>query len=740
MRKNILIIILFLLCLVFASCDKEREKGTKMIIQNESVLNINNEKIHITINKENGSISSLINNETSRDYIEGSNGGNFSLCCDFSTSDYYLSSTNSTSAKIFSSRDYKPLITVFEDDNKASINMKYDILDDKTNIQVDCNINFIKNQNEFEIGYYVKNNNEKDSVIVSFTGFIVSGIRDSEKTLDLFYADKEGKIHENAVSKGFSTLKLNKQYPSNYSMQLMQLFNQDEALYYYVKDTSREYKEFNFGAFISKNDFDKEVKLQDKVSMSCTQYPFIKNGEEKEIFKTVIGMSTDLSWYEGSDSYRKFLIDNKMDRKHNDFVNEWTGFVSDTIQSFGDIPLKKYVGGLTSDKVVEMRDDINIDTVVLFGWHKGGFDSHYPDYEIIDGDGYGIDNFKKMIESAHQNNDKVIAYLNAHITAMNSNWGNEVINKETNLTNMLSSALKKSGFNENVNVNNYTNYMYYESYGTTTGYYATCPCSDIFVEQIAKVVEKLADCGIDGLWMDQMMEMPSYMCFDKSHNHKTPATAYAEGYKKLYSRIDKIFNDRGIEHLIFAEGTTDAWIEYIDVCAYMWGRKLYSIDKDGVKMQPHITSYTMPCKFLGINGDDTIYDHAYGYLFASPLLDAKSELDKKVTTLYINNKDIYFYGRYFEKRGLNISNDKVIGSLILGEERIGVSLYNNSKEEITTIVSIDLDKLGINREIKEVIDLINNEKITFSGNSIMIKIKPNDIASIAYSFDSNLNN
>ena len=713
------------------------EKGMIKMTNDDYIFN--NNLIEVVVNRDNGNIKSIMDVETGRDYLEESVGGNWAMLVDTSTNNPFKTNPNASSSILVSSRKLFPIMKIEEDKDTSKIIMDYDVSFKAGTITVEgisvkCIITFYHNLNEFSVDYTVKNEANIDCVIIKFTSAIVSGIKDSKSSLNLFWPNKEGKIYSGAIKKAQSTLKLSEQYPSPFSMQLVQLYDEQDSLYYYVSDNTREYKEFNFGAFTSSKEHDNgTVSVKDKISLSCTQYPYIKKGETKDIYKTTIGVAENGSYYKGSDSYRNNLINLGMNREYNKYVAEWTGFVSDTIARYTG-PLKTYTGSNASDKIIEAVDHTGVDTVVLFGWHKGGFDYMYPDYEIMEGEGYGKENFKAMIDRCHENEDKVLPYLNAHITATNSTWGAKTY--EGNVTNMLHAAVKKVGFNNELDSSKYTNYMYYETYGTDVGYYATCPDCPEFLEQIAKVVEELAECGADGLWMDQMMEMPANLCYDESHGHKTPATAYGEGYKKMYSKIDEIFKKYNTEYLIFAEGTTDAWIEYIDICGYMWARHLYSLDTanpgDGEQMHPDITAYTMPCSFLGINGEGTKYNHAYAYLFGSPLASGTRSMDIIVNKLYVDNPDIYFYGRYMDKRGLTISNSNVLGSVIVAENRVGIQLYNNSDNDITVTVSLDLSKLDIDKDLFKLTDLINLVYIDNDGSSFEVTIKANEIGSFGW--------
>ena len=716
------------------------EEKFSMVKESEKEITLSNDFIKIVVNKANGSIISLTNLLTGRDFIEGSKGGNWALSVDLSTDDPYRTNLKSSQTKRVNSRTLIPQIEIHEEDNIAKITMTYDATVKNgtvtyEGIKVKCFISLSKDSKELEVNYSVENNLNTPSVIVNFTGFIVSGLKDNEGTLNLFWPNKEGKIYSSGVKKAFTTFKLTEQYPSPVSMQLVQLYDKDDSFYYYVKDNTREYKEFNFGAFNASGEYDNgSVTIQDKVSLSCTQYPFISNGKAKELWTTVIGIDNEKEWYSGSDSYRQFLIESKMNREYNKYVSEWTGFASTTISSFGNNMKSPYIGTGSPDKVISDNDSNGVDSIVLFGWHEGGFDSMYPDYNFFEGEGYGEANFKKMVENIHANGDKVLPYLNAHITALNSNWGNSKVSNTSLLTNVDNSAIKKVGFNRDLKIENYRNYMYYETYNTTTGYYATCPASDEFIKQISSVVERLASCGVDGLWMDQMMEMPANLCYDSTHNHINPATAYGEGYKRMYTSIDEIFNKYNIEYLIFAEGTTDAWIEYIDICSYMWARRLYAPDNvnpgDGQMMSPNITKYTIPAKFLGIESYETVYNHAHAFLFGSPIKGPNS-VDAKIIKVYEENKEIYMYGRYMDTLGINYENNNVLASVIVSNEKsLGIQFYNISGSEQKVFLEINLEELGIEGEITNIVNMFDNSTVDFENNKVTILVAANSPTAI----------
>jgi hypothetical protein len=196
------------------------------------------------------------------------------------------------------------------------------------------------------------------------------------------------------------------------------------------------------------------------------------------------------------------------------------------------------------------------------------------------------------------------------------------------------------------------------------------------------------------------------------------------------------FIDAGIsDYLIYAEGTSDAYLRYIDIPAYKWGRKLGAVDDvnpgDGFKMSPEITKYTLPTKFLGIDGDNTIQGSvdqlSRAFVFGSPFKYqiGMNEIVNKMISIYINNKSIFMNGRYMDKNGLNISNSEVIASIIVSnnDDSLAIQIYNPTDNPISNLkINVDLSKLGIDKNISQITDLFMNSSISTVNNGFSINL------------------
>lgn len=744
MKKVICIVCLLTLCvgILFGCVPKSDEDvidGTVKITETQDSVTLENGRLSMSFVKENGSMYSFKNNVTKTDFIEGSTGGNWALFLDTTTDNAFQSNPTGNGTIVITSRKQKAEVTKQETENGISLVFSYDVNvdgnDKSGKIIVKQTVTLNNGQSDATISYELENQT-KNTVITTFVGAQLSGIKNEKGDYNLFWPYKEGKIYQEAV-KMVKTAKddsarMMAAYPLPMSMQLVQLYNNKQSMYYFVADSQREYKEFNFGAFINKGQYDFQgVQVADKVSLSCSRYPFVSYGQSKTM-TTIAGVSDHGDWYDGSNKYRAFLQQAGMTRQANALTAEWTGFSVLIGTQYGDKQFASYTQAEgfkdTYTNWAERTNRYGVTSTTLIGWHKGGFDAMYPDYEFQTGVGFGEEAFASAMKTGHANGNTFLAYINAHIADKNSKWSNTVYHPSNGVTNMEQAAIKTKGFSSAATKEDYIDYMISESYGTGTYYYAMCPDSAEFRKAIVDAVERLRNNGIDGIWFDQLMEMPANLCFDASHGHQTPATAYGEGYKQMFAEIEKAMAKKSGDYIFAAEGVCDAYVEYVDVCGYMWGRKLGARDTDGKNMSPELTRFTIPAKFLGIEGAGTnsgdADEFARAFVMSDPFLaDPYKPSVGTLTSIYAQDST-YLTGRYVDMEGASCTAENIIFGLTVSNDnkKIVLSAYNyDSEKALGAKVTIDLARLGLgDKKIVSAVEMFSGDKISYNGSEILL--------------------
>lgn len=742
-KKSLLALLLIpMMVIPIAGCDPDTPStdDTVKFSETNETLVLENDKISLSFTKDNGSLISVKNPSSGTDFIEGSEGGNWALSVDLTTADCFSSNPTGTGTVNVTSRKQSATYSKADVEDGIALTFSYDVSFVNNSATIDgitvkSTVTLKKGDGSATFDYEIENG-IAGSVITTFTGAQISGIKNDNGDYNLFWPYKEGKIYADAVktvkTAKDDTARMVACYPSPMSMQLVQLYNEKEALYYYVPDNTREYKEFNFGSFINKGQYDFQgVQVADKISLSCSRYPFIESGAKKTV-SAVVGVSAHGDWYEGSDKYREFLLSSGMTRESNDMTDQWTGFSVLIGTYYGNKQFAGYTQGDgfkdTYANWAEKTNEYGVTTTTLIGWHEGGFDAMYPDYAFQTGSGFGEDGFRQAMQQGHANGNTFLAYINSHIADKDSVWSNTVYDSAKGINNMERASIKTKGFSASTEKSDYVNFMIRESYGTGTYYYAMCPGSELFRDALLDAATRLRNNGIDGIWFDQLMEMPANLCYDASHGHATPATAYGEGYGQLFEELELVMSSKPGAYMFAAEGVCDAWIEYVDVCGYMWSRKLGARDTDGKNMSPELTRYTMPAKFLGIEGAGTTSgdadEFARAFVMSDPFLaDPYKPSVGTLTGVYAQDAT-YLTGRYVDMLGSKSSDEYLIygQTISLEDKKIALTVYNyNSEESLGATITLDLARLGFaDATISSAVEMFTGDKVKYNGNVITL--------------------
>jgi Domain of unknown function (DUF6259) len=179
----------------------------------------------------------------------------------------------------------------------------------------------------------------------------------------------------------------------------------------------------------------------------------------------------------------------------------------------------------------------------LVGWFGRGHDTTYPDYEPAPDMG-GVDGLKALISGMHDAHMLVTLYLNARLANVNGpalaahpEW--KVLEGEPP--------------------------YWREKYGDQE-FQVMCPASRGFQGKMRTEVLRVArDYRGDGVQLDQIGAATTLLCFDRAHGHRTPATAWAEGYPRMLSDLREAARKVSPEFWQWAEGAWEGAGQFVDL-------------------------------------------------------------------------------------------------------------------------------------------------------------------------------
>lgn len=149
-----------------------------------------------------------------------------------------------------------------------------------------------------------------------------------------------------------------------------------------------------------------------------------------------------------------------------------------------------------------------------YNWHQIPFDDSYPEYFPTK------PGFAEGVARLRQAGIRVVPYINGRLwDAKTDSFREEQA--------ILSAAKKPDGT------------TYVETYASSPPLTVMCPYTRQWQDKIAGIVQRLVEeCGVDGVYIDQICSAGPVRCFDPTHGHPTGGGHFwADGYRSLLQEV-----------------------------------------------------------------------------------------------------------------------------------------------------------------------------------------------------------
>jgi hypothetical protein len=173
-----------------------------------------------------------------------------------------------------------------------------------------------------------------------------------------------------------------------------------------------------------------------------------------------------------------------------------------------------------------------------YNWHEIPFDTLYPDYFPAK------PNFREGVKALQDAGFRVMPYINGRLCDPNSKtWTQEGADK--------AAARQADGK------------PYAEVYGSKVPLNVMCPYTRFWQGKIGGIVDRLVhECGVDGVYIDQIGAAGAVRCFDPDHGHSPGGgTFWFDGYRKM---LDQIRARLPKDRMITTEENAECWNDQFD--------------------------------------------------------------------------------------------------------------------------------------------------------------------------------
>lgn len=315
-------------------------------------------------------------------------------------------------------------------------------------------------------------------------------------------------------------------YPSCVAaMQFAAFYNGGHGLYIGMHDPKANHKYFEANG------------RDDRVSFLCMNWPSIPKrtgGTYKVPFEAAIGVF-DGDCHGATQIYREFALKAPWSKAGPVSKRPIPQWLKDT--DLWLIPGAEPVRNV--DLCKQASEYFGVPTSLhWYNWHEIPFDTLYPDYFPAK------PRFAEGVKALRDAGFHVMPYINGRLSDPKSEfWTEEHGDK--------AAARQDNGD------------LYTEVYGSKVSLEVMCPGADGWQHKIARLVDRLVnECGVNGVYIDQICAAGADRCFDATHGHPLGGgSMWVDGYRTLLSEVRRKLPPDAI---ITTEEDAECWIDQFD--------------------------------------------------------------------------------------------------------------------------------------------------------------------------------
>ena len=308
----------------------------------------------------------------------------------------------------------------------------------------------------------------------------------------------------------------------------------------------------------------------------------------------------------------------------------------------------------------------------------------------------GVRMFKEGITKIHEQDGRIIVYLESFITSKYSKIGQEhgadwaVMEKDN---------------------------RYYCQYPEN---WSMCPSHEPWIEYLVNVAKHMvADYDVDGIFLDSGGMQWNWICYNPKHDHPRTAEAYNQGVLELTNRIRQAIQEVKPEAVLMTESFNELLAQYehgsLDG-TFMW----HFVLNDG-RLIASPVRYTLPWLNVFTNGRTLtqlkeVFAAGLNLALGPDWLKYKNYVRSLVTTRR-KYKDALIYGRpEFQPK---TENPNVITYFFRGEDSRVITLVNIGQSDFEDKIELQLEQRNTTWKDELTGDVFKTEK---SGDRIVLNL------------------
>jgi len=313
------------------------------------------------------------------------------------------------------------------------------------------------------------------------------------------------------------------------AMQFMACWRAGGGVYLGAHDPAATYKQF----------VETPRAEEERLRLAIVDYPAGMGQPAREYalpYQAAVGVFAG-DWYDAAQLHRQWVIS----------AAPWASQGEERTRQAAPQWLKEIdlwcVGGGSAAEAVEpvkrFAAYFGVPTAVhWYSWHQIPFDDHYPEYFPAK------PGFAEGVAALQAAGVRVMPYINGRLwDPRTDSWKAE---------NAEAACAKDESL-----------HRYEETYGSGVPLVVMCPYTEQWQAKVTGLVDRLVrECGVDGVYIDQISAASAVLCFDKEHGHPVGGGGlWAAGYRRLLERARANLPPG---RMLTTEENADPWVDLLD--------------------------------------------------------------------------------------------------------------------------------------------------------------------------------
>ena len=318
--------------------------------------------------------------------------------------------------------------------------------------------------------------------------------------------------------------------------------------------------------------------------------------------------------------------------------------------------------------------------VKITGWHPGGHDNRYPDYQVDEAQG-GRARLAEQIRTVQQAGGKVMLYLQAtqmtHNSAFYAECGERV-------------SMRDPYGDELGDIFTWPGPSTFLPMSAQYRLINACPSTPEWQQAMLRYTGELLELGADCIYLDRLAGFPGYLCFSEEHPHARPCEAYAARVQ-LGCDLRALTKAKNPEAALASEYINDAGLQPFDFTIPFGFGVHYGGRNFGELFRYTFPEYIITTQYLnGAEYERLRFALVMGFRFFfavnwqhAPLSHTPPEFRayvRKMVALWSAHADPFFLGKFIDDEGMCRANPALFAKAYRSATRFGVAVWNPTTE------------------------------------------------------------